>query len=483
LSVKPKEFVLRTIQSFVTPFPVALQQRRRRALHLLLTLGTALLVAACGGDSEPTPTPLTEPQATATAAASAPTPVSATGAVTTTGESAAVPAAPAVPRPDVVAEGGASDLQPIERNGMYEAAPAMTIDPTKFYYATLKTAKGDIKLQLFADRAPQTVNNFVFLAREGFYNDTAFHRVLDGFMAQAGDPTGTGSGGPGYQFADEFDPSLTFDRPGLLAMANAGPGTNGSQFFVTFGPTDWLNGGHTIFGEVIEGQAVLDTLTRRDPTANPAGTGDTVYTVIIEETDESVLPAPPPTPTPFAPSSLDSSARPLTTVEPAARTNYFNTAPEIVIDTAKQYTATMTTSRGELVIALYDDEAPAAVNNFVLLAQLGFYDNTPIGPITPGQVVIVGAPNNDPSSDAGYPLVAELNVSIEMAVGLVGYVPILGTEPAVSSSSQLLLSLITPPIEVNSNYSFFGQIINGVDVLNKLEPGDTIESVNIAESE
>ena len=161
----------------------------------------------------------------------------------------------------------------------------MTIDPAKFYYATLKTAKGDIKVQLFADRAPETVNNFVYLAHEGFYNDTAFHRVIEGFMAQGGDPTGTGSGGPGYQFADEIWPGAAFDRAGLLAMANAGPGTNGSQFFITMGPTEWLNGQHTIFGEVVEGMDVLDKLTRVEPGAGQ--TGDKLYTVTIEESDSS----------------------------------------------------------------------------------------------------------------------------------------------------------------------------------------------------
>ncbi|MBV7338411.1 peptidylprolyl isomerase [Chloroflexi bacterium TSY] len=122
----------------------------------------------------------------------------------------------------------------------------MTIDPERYYYAMFKTEKGDMKIQLFAERAPVTVNNFVFLARDGYYNDTVFHRVLEGFMAQGGDPTGTGSGGPGYEFEDEFFPGLEFDRRGLLAMANRGPTTNGSQFFITFGPTEWLNGGHTL---------------------------------------------------------------------------------------------------------------------------------------------------------------------------------------------------------------------------------------------
>ena len=111
----------------------------------------------------------------------------------------------------------------------------MTIDPSKVYIATFKTEKGDIVTELYADRAPVTVNNLVFLANEGFYDNTTFHRVLEDFMAQGGDPTGTGAGGPGYQFEDEIDFELSFDRPGLLAMANSGPGTNGSQFFFTFG--------------------------------------------------------------------------------------------------------------------------------------------------------------------------------------------------------------------------------------------------------
>ncbi len=148
---------------------------------------------------------------------------------------------------------------------MYDAPPEMMIDPDAYYYATLRTEKGDIKVQLFADRAPNTVNNFVFLAREGFYDNTTFHRVIDGFMAQAGDPAATGAGGPGYLFEDEFFPGLEFDQSGLLAMANRGPGTNGSQFFITFSPTEWLNGGHTIFGKVIEGEDVLADITRIDP--------------------------------------------------------------------------------------------------------------------------------------------------------------------------------------------------------------------------
>jgi peptidyl-prolyl cis-trans isomerase B (cyclophilin B) len=143
--------------------------------------------------------------------------------------------------------------------------PDLKIDPQKKYTATMKTDKGDIVLELFADKAPVTVNNFVFLAREGFYDGVIFHRVIDNFMAQGGDPTGKGTGGPGYRFADEFHWSLKHDKPGVLSMANAGPGTNGSQFFITHIPTPWLDGKHSVFGRVIVGMDVLMSIPPRDP--------------------------------------------------------------------------------------------------------------------------------------------------------------------------------------------------------------------------
>lgn len=165
----------------------------------------------------------------------------------------------------------------------YPAPPPMTINANIQYFAAVKLAKGgQFVIKLFAEKAPKTVNNFVFLAREGFYNGTTFHRVIDGFMAQGGDPTGTGMGGPGYQFPDEIS-DLVFDRPGLVAMANAGPDTNGSQFFITYAPTPWLNGKHTIFGEVVNGMDVVNGLTRRDPDQNPSFNGDVIESVTITE--------------------------------------------------------------------------------------------------------------------------------------------------------------------------------------------------------
>ncbi len=147
----------------------------------------------------------------------------------------------------------------------WSTPPSMQIDAEKHYQARIQTDKGDIVLELFADKAPNTVNNFVFLARQGFYDGTIFHRVIKDFMAQGGDPTGTGTGGPGYRFKDEFDSSLRHDRPGRLSMANAGPNTNGSQFFITHVPTPWLDQKHSIFGQVIEGMEVVNSIPVRDP--------------------------------------------------------------------------------------------------------------------------------------------------------------------------------------------------------------------------
>jgi cyclophilin family peptidyl-prolyl cis-trans isomerase len=159
----------------------------------------------------------------------------------------------------------------------------MVIDPGKTYQATIVTEQGNIVLELFADRVPNTVNNFVFLARQGFYDNTTFHRVIPDFMAQGGDPTGTGTGGPGYAFADEFDPSLLHDSAGTLSMANSGPNTNGSQFFITFQATPWLDGRHAVFGRVLQGLEVLQSLTPRDPQQSPGFEGDKILSILIQE--------------------------------------------------------------------------------------------------------------------------------------------------------------------------------------------------------
>lgn len=164
------------------------------------------------------------------------------------------------PSPEAAACGGEL-LEFTEERPMYDKAPEMQIDPNKDYRAIMETSCGRIVLELFASQAPQTVNSFVTLSRDGFYDGLTFHRLVPGFVIQGGDPQGTGVGGPGYQFEDEIVDELTFDEPGLLAMANSGPDTNGSQFFITLDKPAHLNGLHTIFGRVVEGMDVVETIS------------------------------------------------------------------------------------------------------------------------------------------------------------------------------------------------------------------------------
>jgi cyclophilin family peptidyl-prolyl cis-trans isomerase len=165
----------------------------------------------------------------------------------------------------------------------YDRPPEMALDPETDYQANLITEKGTVKIRLFAEEAPETVNNFVFLAREGYFDGTTFHRVIEGFMAQGGDPTGTGTGGPGYSIPDEFHPDLRHDRPGMLSMANRGPNTGGSQFFITHVATPWLDDRHAVFGEVVDGMEVVNAFRERDPQQDPEP-GDRIERVEIEET-------------------------------------------------------------------------------------------------------------------------------------------------------------------------------------------------------
>lgn len=165
-----------------------------------------------------------------------------------------------------------------ERQTRFPSAGQAT-EAGKKYVAVMETSKGAMTIELFADKTPKTVNNFVWLARHHYYDGIVFHRVIDGFMAQTGDPTGTGRGGPGYQFADEFASSLRHDSKGTISMANSGPNTNGSQIFITFTPTPHLDDRHAVFGRVTVGLDVLDRITRIEP--GRAGSPDRIEKVTI----------------------------------------------------------------------------------------------------------------------------------------------------------------------------------------------------------
>ena len=172
------------------------------------------------------------------------------------------------------------------KDRMYTAPPPQVIDPDKDYVATIRTERGDIVIELYADQVPVNVNSFVFLAQEGWYDGVTFHRVIPGFVAQAGDPTGSGMGSPGYRCDDEIVPTLTYDEAGVVGMASGGPGTSsiGSQFFITYDALPQLDGNYTIIGRVIEGMDIVESITPRDPSQGAAlPPGDVIETILIEE--------------------------------------------------------------------------------------------------------------------------------------------------------------------------------------------------------
>ena len=354
----------------------------------------------------------------------------------------------------------------------WTAPPAMTIDPKVIYIATFQTARGEFRVQLFADKAPRTVNNFVFLARQGFYNNTTFHRVIEGFMAQGGDPTGTSQGGPGYSFEDEILPDLKFDQEGLLAMANSGPNTNGSQFFITHGPTPWLDGLHTIFGKVVSGMDVVLSFTPRDPDASPTFPGDAILSVTISESPVSQIPPPTPTSTPNPPKPQP-GVRPLATLAVTERMNRYDTAPELVIDLSHSYKAVVQTTKGKIVIELYAADAPQSVNNFVVLAQLGYWDGFPINFVDPGNFVLTGSPSDN---GIGYTLPREAGRSNE--AGAVGYWV---REGANESSASAFYILLREEKSLDGAYTVFGRVIEGLDVASTLTATDRIDRIEIVD--
>jgi peptidylprolyl isomerase/peptidyl-prolyl cis-trans isomerase B (cyclophilin B) len=256
----------------VKPRPVRSRRRRSQDRTMWIALGAVLvLIAVTAAVVLLQQQQAAQPAATETPLASLQVETAAPGAATASSGT-----------PEASGDRPLAARAPADRNSAFSAPPEMTIDTGKSYQATIKTEVGDIVVNLFADQAPKTVNSFVFLARQGFYDNVTFHRVLDGFMAQGGDPTGTGTGGPGYQFENE-NQDATFDKAGQLAMANAGPNTNGSQFFITFGPTQLSGADYTIFGEVVQGLDVLDQIKRRDPNTNPSFTGTVINRIDISE--------------------------------------------------------------------------------------------------------------------------------------------------------------------------------------------------------
>jgi len=415
---------------------------RKILLYLtLLVLGVALL-AGCAQPPVDEAAPAPSPQAT----------------------EAAQPDETATPAPT---EEAAADFK------TWPEPPEMTIDPDKIYVATIKTEHGDIVVELDAKNAPITTNNFVFLANQGFYDGLTFHRVIPDFMAQGGDPTGTGTGGPGYTIPDEITPDMKFDRPGLISMAKSGPDTAGSQFFITYAPAPWLDGNFTIFGEVVEGMDVLKQITPRDPQTATAP-GDKIISVTISEADVSRRPTPTPTPTPFAPDAKNDDHF-MADMPLEDRLDYWNTPPENALEPGVIYVANIETEEGTIQVELMPDLAPNNVNNFIALANNGYYDGTRFFQVIEntddpngGLIVALGGdPSGTGSGAPGYVLEDEISKSEDVFndAGWLG-----SAQPGPNSNGGAFFLTLSPAPWLAQHFTPLGRVINGQDVLEKFQP-------------
>jgi cyclophilin family peptidyl-prolyl cis-trans isomerase len=416
--------------------------------------------------------------ATAPVAPVAPTsvpaaPAAATAAPTTAAKAAA--AGPAVPVPPADESRPLAKLSALDRNGRFGAAAPASIKPNTIYQATIVTDKGNVVAELYPD-APQGVNNFVTLAKNGYYDGLTFHRVEPGFVIQGGDPKGDGTGGPGYTIPAEI--SHKHGR-GALAWARTGDQVNpnkessGSQFYITLQETPFLDGQYSVFGQVISGMEIVDKIA----------VGDKIQRIDIKEAQASQLPTSlPPTPTPLPKAPKSEQGRPLAKVPVAEREGLYNTMPEMTINPSASYTATIKTPKGDVVVVLDPKAAPKAVNNFVTLANLGFYDGIPVAFTDPALYVVSGSPASRPDSDVGYALEPEFGSDgPKVITGTVAMYPSFdpATGDVMASGSQFFVSFS----EVEDNQtplSLLGKVISGLDIASKLTVSDTVTTVTVA---
>ncbi len=431
--------------------------------NVLLTLVVftvlALALAAC---STP-PATTTDTAATAAPVATEAVAVIPTEVLTMTVPTATTPISMG-PKPMPVTDGSRplADLTVPQRNGIYGGAPDMTIDPAKIYVATFKTAKGDVEIELYGKEAPVAVNNFVVLADLGYYDGMPLYPVGPPNAVLSGDPTGDGQGGPGYDFPAEIMIANGTGALGYLRLPdqiNPDRLSNGSQIYITREAVPDIDGVYAAFGQVIKGQEVLDQLAQ----------GDVVETVTISEAKERVAatPAPPtPTPTPFAPTS--EKGRPLAALDPEKRINYFNTAPTMQLETGKDYLARITTDLGDIVVDLNEKQTPLTVNNFVVLANLGFYDNTMFHRVIEGFMAQAGDPSGTGRGGPGYTF--EDEIVPELVFDKAGILAMANAGPATNGSQFFITFDATDWL--NGQHTIFGKVIEGQDLLSKIQLRD-----------
>jgi cyclophilin family peptidyl-prolyl cis-trans isomerase len=447
---------------------------------IVLGLVMILLLAGC------LPPPMNSaPESTAAPTAeSAATTVPAPEATSAATEAAAVSstpdARPAVPAP-VEGQRPLASVPPAERANAYSGPAPTSIKPGVNYVATIVTDKGNIVAELYAD-TPESTNNFVTLAENGFYDGLTFHRVVPNFVAQGGDPLGDGTGDPGYTIPAEINHNHV---RGSLAWARTSDQVNperrssGSQFYIALDALPDLDGQYTVFGQVVEGMEIVDQIK----------VGDKIQRIDISEAEVSraltPLPSPTiaPTPTPYAPTSQE--GRPLAQLPVEKREGVYNMPPAMTIDKTKTYQATIETAKGTVVMDLDASKAPNAVNNFMVLANLGFYDNMPVTFVQPGAYAIMGSPAGQPQSDIGYQLDIEPDAAAsEVVTGTVAYYPAAALDGSIKASgSQILITFMSAPQSPDAPLDVFGTVTQGMEVLAQLQAGDLIMKVTVAEKQ
>jgi peptidylprolyl isomerase len=389
------------------------------------------------------------------------------------------------PKP-VMPEAGQRPLAgsaPAQRAGMFTEAPDLTIDPSKVYVATFQTPKGDIVVEMYAEQAPTAVNNFVTLANMGYYDGLALHPAGPPQAILGGDPSDTGQGGPGYELAGERTIPVVAGTLGYLRLpeeVNPQNLSNGSQFFLTLEDVPDISGVFSAFGQIIEGLDVAQQIVE----------GDTIDQLTVDVVDESKAPTPAPlptatpVPTPFAPEQSQDGERPLAALDPADRDGMFNAAPAMQLEAGKDYTARIKTDVGEIVVDLYEEQTPVTVNNFVTLANLGFYDNTTFHRVIEGFMAQAGDPTGTGSGGPGYQF--EDEIVPELTFDGAGVLAMANAGPATNGSQFFITFDKTDWL--NGQHTIFGKVIEGEDVLSKIplrdpasatEPGTTIESITI----
>ncbi len=436
-------------------------------------MAAALLVAACG-----TVTPDTSaPTATAIPATVAPTTVAPTEPPAAVASPAPVGSQPVLP---AGSERPLAAMPREQRVNMFQAAPDMQIDPNKIYLATLETTKGDIVVELYTQEAPIAANNFIVLSSLGYYDGITMTADSPPPVILAGDPLGTGEGGPGYEVPAELGLPNLQGAVGYLRLPdqyNPDRLSSGSQFYMILEALPDLDGYYAVFGQIVEGLEVAQQVV----------TGDVIRQVTISEASQRRSPTPPPptpTPEPVAPVLDPTGARPLAALPPEQRANLFNTPPAMQLEAGKDYLARITTEKGDILVDLFEDQAPNTVNNFVVLADLGFYDNTTFHRVIQDFMAQGGDPTGTGSGGPGYRFADEFTP--ELRHDSAGILSMAHAGPNTNGSQFFITFDATPWLD--DMHTVFGKVIEGMDVLKSISlrdpntattPGDLIKTITI----